>query len=175
MKILFCIAAVFVFVGAWVHFRQSPEAPPSLDSRRVSKPTALTPVSPPENGNETLNLVSSGAAGEMRPPFAVKVSAGRLFSGWRQLQFAEDDVEQKGLRRYLRREVEAIRARLHSDGFFSEGAVRKHILKAAEELGHRPDEARYVVNQVLSLAKADKEPEADLQMQANKRALAPGF
>jgi hypothetical protein len=163
MRRLFYIALVTCSAGAWFFFR-SPQVSAPLD---ISSPVGDADVLPvsvsskteeAKGGSETISLASAPKE-DLRPPFLVTVLVRRVFAGWQRLDFAEGEVQQKGMRNALRRDVEGIKMRLYSDGFFSETALRKQMLRAAEELGYRPEEARYVVTKVLSLVKAEKDAE----------------
>lgn len=182
MKTLFYIAAAAALVGVWFYLRE-PEIgagnPPATAKVPVSAPgAALMSAAPAEAVSKPAGIdLPEELADEPRPPFPVKVYVRRIFEGWQRLEFAEGHVQQRGLRRELRKEVEAIKTYLYSDGLFTEGALRSQMLRAADELGFKAEEARFVVNRVLSLAREDKE----LREQERKSSSAghgvplPGF
>ena len=161
MRILLYVVAVAAVAGAWISYRDVPQAGPSVEQRESASLAA------PSAGLENAVAESSANAGpislrartaddEIEPPFLVKVYVRRIFAGWQRLEFAEDQLHRSGLRGSLVRDVDGIKARLYSDGFFTETALRKHMLRAAEELGYRPEEARFVVNKVLAVVRAEE-------------------
>jgi len=162
MKGIVYLVLVASVAGAWLWFR--PAAPLRPENSGVRKfpdlpPPALTTAGEESSGSDGISLAARPTDASPEPPFLVKVLVRRIFTGWQRLDLAEGEVHRRGLRSALRREVEAIKTRLYSDGLFSEAALRQQMLRAAEELGYRPEEARFVVNRSLALARADKESE----------------
>ena len=164
MSRLIYLLPVAAVAGAWLWFRPAEPSPSEDSSGRglaVAPPVALTTTGEKTAGSsDGISLAARPTDASPEPPFLVKVHVRRIFTGWQRLDLAEGEIHRKGLRSALRREVEAIKTRLYSDGLFTEGALRKQMLLAAEELGFRPEEARFVVNRSLALSKADKDAEA---------------
>ena len=160
MKSLFYIVPLAAVAGVWFFFRD-PQTPAPIEQRAgtfvAARPAGREIVSE-ESGAEAgaIRLTAVAPDQEIKPPFLVKVYVRRIFTGWQRLEFAEDKLHRSGLRGDLVRDVDAIKARLYSDGFFTETALRKHMLQAAEELGYRPEEARHVVNKVLAVVRAEE-------------------
>jgi len=162
MRYIVYLVPVAAVAGAWLWSRPVAPSPPENSGRRslaIVSPVTQTTAGEETNGADGVSLPARPTDESLEPPFVVKVHIRRIFTGWQRLDLAEGEIHRKGLRSALRREVEAIKTRLYSDGLFTEGALRKQMLRAAEELGYRPEEARFVVNRSLALAKADKESE----------------
>lgn len=161
MKSLIYVVPVLVLAGAWFFYRDVPKAWPPVEQRESKSLAAQSAgledavaESRPDAGAISLRAASS--EDEVKSPFLVKVHVRRIFTGWQRLESAQDKVHRRGLRGALRRDVDAIKARLYSDGLFTETALRKHMLEAAKELGYRPEEARFVVNKVLAVVRAEE-------------------
>ena len=160
MKSLFYIVPLAAVAGVWFFFRD-PQTPAPIEQRAgtfvASRAVGLENAAA-ELGAEAgaIRLKAASPDEEVKPPFLVKVYVRRIFTGWQRLEFAEDKLHRSGLRGALVRDVDAIKARLYSDGFFTEAALRKRMLQAAEELGYRPEEARHVVNKVLAVVRAEE-------------------
>lgn len=163
MKSVFYIVPLAAVAGVWFFFRD-PQTPAPIEQRAgtfvATRPAGREIVSE-ESGAEAgaISLTAVAPDEETKPPFLVKVYVRRIFTGWQRLESAEDKLHRSGLRGALVRDVDAIKARLYSDGFFTEAALRKHMLQAAEELGYRPEEARHVVYKVLAVVRAEEAAE----------------
>lgn len=100
--------------------------------------------------------------------FAVKVSVRRIIEEWKNRSLAEVGGVRRPSLTDIEAEINDIRRRLYSKGLHDEKSLEDLMTRAAVELGHSPEQAKFLIGKVIT--EASSAPRAARPV----RSIAPG-
>lgn len=86
--------------------------------------------------------------------FAVKVRVRRLIEEWKAQSLAQAEGKRRPSLIVVEAEINDIRRRLYDKGLHDDKSLKELMTRAAVELGHSPDQAKYLIGKITSAAKA---------------------